>query len=124
MNLDGFEQEADMVAELDVVAYVSGKPAAELSQHRGLPRGGFPCATGELVDLVAGLAAEQLREFLRVVRDGMDDEGLGVAGDAIGPVLHRQAGQKAGRADRHLRGEANQTARAVARLAAVTMYSE
>jgi len=65
---------------------------------------------GELVHIVAGLAAEQDRQLFSVVGDRMDHERGRLGCQPVGAVLDRQAHEKPGRLDRDLRGKSDQAA--------------
>ena len=68
----------------------------------------------ELVDLVAGLAAEQLGQLRLLLGDEVHAEQLGALRDAVGAVLVREADEEARRVDARLGGEADQAAGALA----------
>src|SRR3954449_5923987 len=110
----GLEQEGVMVARVEGLDDPAHEPvAAALDDRRALgPL--VPVHLRELVDLVPGLAAEQLGEVVRVGRDEVHGERARPAGDAEGPVLVRQARQEARWVDRGLRPEPDQAARALA----------
>src|SRR5436190_13934527 len=56
------EDAADMVAEIDPVDDAAEEPGRGVGQDRRAVVGRRPPAAGELVDLVARLAAEELRQ--------------------------------------------------------------
>ncbi len=79
-----------MVAERDALEHAPREPVLEVGQHGRPARALTPAGAGELVDLVAGLAAEQLGQVLGLLRDEVDDEYLRAGiGDAVGAVLDR-----------------------------------
>ena len=73
-----------------------------------------PGAARELVDLVAGLAAEQLGQRGRVLGHAVDAEQLGIAAAAVGAVVVREADREARRVDARLGREADQAAERLA----------
>src|SRR5262249_16320489 len=60
---DWFEQESDVVAEVEAVQHAADEPACPVVANGQSVRAGVPRATRELVDAVACLAAEQQRQF-------------------------------------------------------------
>ncbi len=92
-------------------------PANQLGQpveDREVVRAREPRAARELVDLVAGLAAEQLDEVAALARDGVHGERGRVAREAIRAVAARQAREEAVRVDARLRPESDDAAVALA----------
>jgi hypothetical protein len=67
-----------------------------------------PTAAGELVDVVARLAAEQRGEFRLVAAEEMDGEYRGAACNVVGVVGDRQANKEPRRIDAGLRREPDQ----------------
>ena len=104
----------------------SWSPASSRSSTRPTKRFGQASSSGvppgpgshsharELVDLVAGLAAEQLRQLRLLLGDEVHAEQLGALRDAVGAVLVREADEEARRVDARLGGEADQAAGALA----------
>ena len=91
-----------------------GEPVRQVVEDRQARGPLVPGAAGELVDLVAGLAAEELGEVLAVLGHEVDREVLGPLGDAVRAVLVREPDEEARRVDADLRREADQAARALA----------
>src|SRR3954468_4435406 len=60
VRIERFEQEGDVVAGGQALEHAPGKPVAARLEHRRASRPLAPGALRELVDLVAGLRAEQL----------------------------------------------------------------
>src|SRR4051812_16308060 len=104
------EEEADVVAKLLAGDDPPSEPVVALGEDRHPRRPLAPLATGELVDFVAALAAEQLGQLAGRSGDEVDREGIGSAGDPAGPVLLRNADEEAGRVDAALGGEADEAA--------------
>ena len=64
----------------------------------------------ELVDLVAGMGTEEVRQVLITLAQKVDDEGRRGQRDAVRPVLLRQPDPEAGRLDAALRRIADEAA--------------
>ena len=96
-RVERLEHEADVVAEVVTGADVAREPARAAVEDRQPARTGVPFAARELVDLVARLAAEQLRELDLRARHEMHGERVDVAREAVGPVLAREARHEARR---------------------------
>src|SRR3954453_9751522 len=103
-----------MVAAVHPLEHAAGEAVGAAVEQRRPAGARAPGAALELVDLVAGLAAEQLDQVLRLRRHEVDREQLGPDRDAVGAVLVREADDEAGWVDARLRGEADQAARALA----------
>jgi hypothetical protein len=71
---DRGEQVADVVAEIVALADLAGEPARAGIEQRDAARPGSPGAACELVDVVAGLPAEELHERRLRARDEVDGE--------------------------------------------------
>ena len=69
-----------------------------------------PCATAELVDLVARLSAEQFDQIHAVAPEHVHGEVRRRAGGVPRPVGDRQAREEPRRVDAHLAGEADEAA--------------
>lgn len=111
LRLDGVEQEPHVVAERELLEHPPREPVATLGEDRCAERPGAPIAAGELVDLVAGLPAEELGQ--RGGRGGNEvhRKALGLARHAEGAVVAGDADEEARRVDAALRGEADQAPR-------------
>ena len=78
---DGSEDQSDMVARIDPVHDLAREPPRAFSEHRrAAVRPGLPLATGELVDVVAGLLAEESGQPGVGGSEGVDDYQVGVRG--------------------------------------------
>src|SRR4051812_24715360 len=111
---DRLDQEAVMVAEVGALEHPADEPVdAGFDDRRALgPL--VPRDAGELVDLVPGLAAEQLGELRRLGGHEVHAEHRRLAGHAERAVLDRQADEEARRVDRALRREPDQAPGALA----------
>ena len=87
-----------------------GEPVVEPRQDRRAAGPGRQSHARELVDLVAGLPAEQLGEVVVGLRDEVDDEHLGLRRHAEGAVAPRQPDEEPRRMDRRLRREPDEAA--------------
>src|SRR5436853_294747 len=76
---DRLEQVPDVVADVVARQDRADEPAWAAAEDRHPARPHVPFAARELVDLVAGLAAEQLDELLVVARRDVHRERLGLA---------------------------------------------
>ena len=95
----------------------STRPTKRFGQasSSGVPPGpGSHAHARELVDLVAGLAAEQLRQLRLLLGHEVHAEQLGALRDPVGAVLVREADEEARRVDARLGREADQAAGALA----------
>src|SRR3954453_18533544 len=110
---DGLEDDRVVVAGGEALDDPPDEPVRQAGDDRAPLRPLVPLAPLELVDLVAGLPAEQLGDLLAVRRDEVHAEVLGALGDLEGVVLVRQPGQEARRIDADLRREADEAARAL-----------
>lgn len=72
------EEEPDVVAERQSLAYAPYEPVLAATQDRQAMWTRVPFAPGELVDVVARLSAEALCEVVGVSRDEMDRKVVGV----------------------------------------------
>src|SRR6185437_360816 len=70
----------------------------------------MPCAAGEFVDPVAGLAAEQAGEFAVLPLDQVDGKMAGAVGHPVGVIESRQSRQEPRRPDADLTGEPDKAA--------------
>src|SRR5437763_5019833 len=114
LRFHGLEPEAYVVAEVVAGMHASYEPAGDVRQQRDASRAGRPLAELELVDLIARLAAEQLRErALRAAKE-VDRDDVRLRDDVERPVLLRDARQEARRMNAALRREADQAAGALA----------
>jgi uncharacterized protein (DUF305 family) len=103
----GLEQEQVMVAPVGAPHHAPHEAVATALQQWD-PAGSLaPLAACELVDLVAGLPAEQLGEVRGIGGHEVDAEAIGLAGDLEGAVPLRKADQESGRVDAGLRREAS-----------------
>src|SRR5438477_3039485 len=108
----GLDDEGDMVAHVEPADDGPGDPALHPVEDGDAARPGPPRAALELVDLVAGLAAEQLGQAAVVVGQPVDGEHRRRRRHREGVVRLRHAGQDPGRVDAALRPEADEAARA------------
>src|SRR3954462_14816039 len=113
LSADGVEEEGVVAAGDEALDDPPDEPVRQAGDDRDPLRPLVPLAPLELVDLVAGLPAEQLGDLLAVRRDEVHAEVLGALGDLEGVVLVRQPGQEARRVDADLRREADEAARAL-----------
>src|SRR3954468_9212414 len=107
---DGLEDDRVVVAGGEALDDPPDEPVRQAGDDRDALRPLVPLAPLELVDLVAGLSAEQLGDLLAVGRDEVHADVLGALGDLEGVVLLGQPGQEARRVDADLRGEADEAA--------------
>src|SRR4051794_13582117 len=110
---DGLEQEELVIAGVEAVDHAPHEPALAALEDRQPLGPVVPLAVRELVDLVAGLAAEELGQVGGVGRDAMDRQRGRVAAPAMRAVLAREADREARRIDAGLRGEADEAAEAL-----------
>jgi len=73
---DGLDQEAHVIAAVDLRPHLPSEPVA-LGQDRRPSRAGSPRERLELVDLVAGGAAEALGELAVALSQQMDHDQVG-----------------------------------------------
>src|SRR4051794_25180868 len=106
----------DVVAEPHALDDPPGEPARAVGQQRDPLGARRPVAAGELVDVVAGLAAEQLDDASGLLRNEVNDKRIAATllEQARRPVLVRHADQEARRVDAALRREADEAAVALA----------
>ncbi|CAO5259714.1 exported hypothetical protein [Frankia sp. AgKG'84/4] len=107
-TVDRFEDERRVIAHLTADPDRTGEPRARLLEDRQVEGTLPPGAPGELVDLVAGLLAEERRELLSGGVEQVHREVIGVAGDAMGVVGPRDAHQVARRLDAALGVESDE----------------
>jgi hypothetical protein len=105
---DRLEQEGVVIAGVGPPDHAADEPVRAVVEDRHAVRPLAPGGAGELVDVVAGLAAEQLGQLGRVCGDAVHAEHVRVAPAAERAVLVRQAHREARRVDAHLRGEAHE----------------
>src|SRR3954453_2368083 len=110
MGFKRVEEEADVVAEVVAGEDGAGETVVALVQDRDAAGALMPLALGKLVDLVAGLAAEQLGEVLGAVGNEVEGDRVGRASDPAGAVLLGEADEEARRIDAALAGEADEAA--------------
>src|SRR3954447_11617957 len=103
-----------MVPEVEAVEHAAGEPARDITQDRDSLGARRPRAELELVDLVAGLPAEQRRELAVRGTQEVDDHRIGGSDHVVGAVLLGDADQEPRRMDAALRGEADQATAALA----------
>src|SRR3954470_2448312 len=108
------EQDRVVIAGVEPVEHAADEAVRAGVEQRRAAGAGLPPDARELVDLVAGLAAEQLRQLGLLLGYEVDAEQLGTARDPVGAVLVREADEEARRVDARLGGEADQAARALA----------
>ena len=92
---DRLEQVSHMVADVIAVQHGTEEPALRVVEDRDVLRSGVPRAPFELVDPVAGFAAEQPGDFGMRPRHQMHRQVVGPQCDPIGVVAFRQADEKA-----------------------------
>src|SRR5215218_11393490 len=80
-----------VIADVDALEDAPGEPVLTALEHGQPARALVPLAVLELVDLVAGLGAEQLREVLRALRHEVHGEQLGALRHAERVVLVGEA---------------------------------
>src|SRR5919199_2777214 len=107
---DRLEDDRVVVAGGEALDDPPDEPVRQPGDDRHAVRALVPLAPGELVDLVAGLAAEQLGDLLAVGGDEVDAEVLRAAADAVGAGLFRQPGEEARRGGADLRRGADEGA--------------
>ena len=110
LRRDGLEQEGVVVAAVGAPEDAADEPVRAGVEERHPARSLVPRAARGLVDLVPGLAAEELRQRLRIRRDAVDAEQLRVPAATVRAVVVRQADDEPRRIDAHLGGEADQAA--------------
>ena len=88
-----------MVAGVHAVEDAPREPVAAVFEDGRVPGTGPPTAALELVQLVARLCAEQLRQIGGVFGDQVHHHHLGVASHPVGAVLVRDAHEEARRVD-------------------------
>src|SRR5438270_1040644 len=103
-----FEQETDVVAEIEPVEHSPDEPVWALLQDRQPGRAGLPRAPGELVHHVTGAATEQLSQRFGLPRHEMHGQLRRVRRDPVGVVFPGQADQKARGVDAALAAETDQ----------------
>ena len=104
---DRLEEVADVVAQVDTGEHAPDEDVVDTIEHRDTARPGAPGPLGQLVDLVGGLAPEQLGQIVLVGGNQVHGEHRGGLGDAVRAVLDGQADEESGRVDRALGGEAD-----------------
>src|SRR3954469_19116788 len=87
---DRLEDHRVVVARVEAVDDAPDEPVRQARDDRHALGPIVPLAALELVDLVAGLAAEQLGDLLAVGRDEVHGEVRRAPGDAVGVVLVRE----------------------------------
>lgn len=105
------QQMTDVVAEREAVDDTPDEPGGGAIEDGRLFSPGVPGAVVELVDCLAGLAAEQPYDIEVFAAEQMHAEVGGIDRDTEGVVALRQAGQKPWRIDTGLAGESHQTSR-------------
>src|SRR3954462_12334624 len=110
VGLDRVEEEGDVVAYGIAGEDGGGEPVVAVVEE-GEAVGAFvPVAMGELVYIVAGLAAEDFGQMAGGGRDEVDGYCLCFLGKAGSAVLVREADEEPRRVDAALGGEADQAA--------------
>jgi len=113
-TVDRVDDVADVVAaEGEALEDRSPEPRGRLGDDRCTAGADPPVETGELVDVVARLLAEELREMKLVRGQHVDDEVARGARDAVGVVLLGKADDETGWIDRALGGEPDEAASAL-----------
>src|SRR3954470_3630350 len=107
---DRLEEVAYVVAEVDAAQDPADEDVGYAVEDRHAFRAVVPRPLGELVDLVARLASEQLGQVPRVGGYLMDGQHRRTLGDSERAVLDRQADEEAGRMDRTLGCESHEAA--------------
>src|ERR1700722_11637307 len=103
-----FQQMPDVVTEREAVENLSGEPGCRVIEDRWGRWTEVPGAAVELVDLVAGLAAEQFHDVDMFGVKHVYCQVGGVRRHSERVVLRGQSAQKPGRMDAGLTGEAHQ----------------
>jgi hypothetical protein len=103
-----FQQMPDVVAEGETIADLADEPGGCVVENRHLRWAAVPGAAVELVDLVAGLAAEQFHDVEVLAIEHMHRQVGGAGGHSECVVLFGQTNQESGRMDAGLAGEAHQ----------------
>src|ERR1700722_12682848 len=107
----GFQQVADVIAEVDPLQRLADEPGRRVVENRHAVRAGVPRAVIEFVDLVTGLAAEQARQPDVAALHDMHSQVIGSRRHPAGVIHPRDPGQKSRRMHAGLAGETNQAAR-------------
>src|SRR3954469_16769660 len=107
------EPEPEVVAEPEALEHASREPAGHVVEHRDPLRALAPVTKLELVELVAGLAAEQFGQIPLSAPQEVHDDSRRAADHVERAVLLRDADEKAWRVDARLRREADQAAAAL-----------
>src|SRR3954451_17952265 len=107
---DRFKEEGVVVAGVEAREHATDEPVLAAREDRDALGAFAPLAAGELVDLVAGLAAEQLGEVAGIGGDGVHAERVRVLAEPERAVLVRQTGDEARRVDARLGREAHEAA--------------
>src|SRR4051794_15640909 len=107
---NGLEPEPQVVTEVEAVEHAAREPARRRSKDGDALRPLRPVAELELVDLVARLAAEQLRQLALCRTEEVHDDRVRLADHVECAVLLRDAREEARRLDAALRCEADQAA--------------
>src|SRR3954452_6451734 len=110
---DRLEDHRVVVARVDALDDPPDEPVREALDDRHALRALVPVAALELVDLVAGLRAEQLGDVLAVGGNEVHAEVLGALRDPVRAVLVREAREEARRLDADLRREPDEAAGAL-----------
>ena len=105
---------ADVIAKVETLDDSSDEPGHGAVEYRDAGRTFGPGASLELVDLVAGLAAEQLDDVVSLASKDVHGEVSGGFGDAPRSVLDRDRHEESRRVDARLGGESNDAAGALA----------
>ena len=98
-----------MVAEVEALDDSTDEPRRCSVEHRDSTVALGPIALFELVDLVTGLAAEQVDDIHPLAPEQMHRDVAGGRGDAPRPVRFRDRDEEARRVDARLSGETDHT---------------
>jgi hypothetical protein len=107
--VDRLEQMADMIANIKAGEHFSDEPSHAVVQDRNLMRADMRRAAVELVDAVAGFAAEQPSEVSMGCGQQVNGEMIGALRHPKRVVVLGQADHHPGRPDADLTGEADET---------------
>src|SRR6476661_4197183 len=88
---DGFQHEADMVADVVAAQHRTGEPPGRVVENRQPFRARMPCAPREFVSPIAGLAAEQPDQSAVPPLYHVDRKMARTLGLPVGVIAFRQS---------------------------------
>lgn len=94
MTCDRFEQMPNMIADIEASDDAPGEPRDGTVEYRQIFRSVAPIATVELVDAVAGLAAEKPRQLPVFTGQQVHGQVCRTLGDPEGVILLREPDQE------------------------------